>query len=97
MFPTVGSLPTFGAQPGVFRLTLPRQSSAPLGFVPNPVMGLFCPCWDMNCHQPEFTYIMFAPPRRTVLLLPLISHAKPTRGAKVFLSRLNIWSAFLPS
>src|SRR6266571_2848127 len=41
--------------------------------------------------------MILAPPRTTVLPLPCTSQAKPTRGAKLFLSAFHIWSVFLPN
>src|SRR5262245_54624725 len=73
MSPIVGSVATPFAHPAPVVLTAPRQSTKPLGFVLNPTDGLFVSCCDRKIHQPGVTYIMFAPPRITVLPLPPMS------------------------
>src|SRR5258706_7489301 len=69
----VGSAATPLAHPAPVVFTAPLQRRNPLGFVLSPTDGLFWFCCERKIHQPGLTYIMFAPPRTTVLPFPEMS------------------------
>src|SRR2546428_655512 len=92
--PIVGSAATPGARPVPVVLIAPLHSTKPLGFDPKPTDGLLLFCCDRKIHQPGVTKITLAPPRTTVLPVPVTSYANPNRGAKLFLSGFHMRSVF---